>query len=379
MIVTIITTFALLFLVALVVGIRFIYLLSVSHKHNTQSDMKTKALDIFLYLGIAISLITSVTNLLQIIFTAVDRKFVDILSYTSYVDQSQSDVRFAIAFLVVMYPIYVGLSWYVANDIKKFLYKQDIAVRKIMIYCTLFVTVLTLIGTLVSVIYTYLGGELSIRFGIKAVSIFAVALGLFGYYYYSLKRDFSKSTMVPTLVTLITSVMVIGGVIWSISIIGSPAQMRAKKIDSTRLSDISRLQQEIFNKVQVTDKLPSALSELDNAFQGYQVPVDPVTKDRYMYKVVQQPVMKTNYTTNKKEMTSQAVFELCAAFDTVRAIDSRGQAIPVKTEAGNVLSTDTMYLASNYYSDGDQSPFWNHGVGVTCFKRIISPDMYYGR
>ena len=371
-----------MFLVAIVAGIRFIYLLSVSHKHNTQSDMKTKALDIFLYLGIAISLITSVTNLLQIIFTAVDRKFVDILNYTSYVDQSQSDVRFAIASLVVMYPIYVGLSWYVANDIKKFLYKQDIAVRKIMIYCTLFVTVLTLIGTLVSIIYTYLGGEFSIRFGIKAISIFALALGLFGYYYYSLKRDFSKSTIVPTLVTLIASTMVIGGVIWSISIIGSPAQMRAKKIDSTRLSDISRLQQEIFNKVQASDKLPNTLSDLSNAFQGYQAPVDPVTKDPYIYKIVEQPVVKMNYTTNKKEMTTHAVFELCATFDTVRALDARGQAIPSPTKGdgtSNVLSTDAVYLASNYYYDGDQSPFWNHGVGMTCFKRIISPDMYYGR
>ena len=379
MIVTIIIIVALLFIVLVSLCVRFIYSLANPYQ-LTRSNMKTKALDIFLYLGIAISLITSVSNLLQIIFTAVERRFVDILNYTAYVDQTQSDVRFAIASLVVMFPIYLLLSWYVARDIKKFLYKQDIAVRKIMIYCTLFITILALIGTLVSVIYTYLGGELSIRFGLKACSIFVVALFLFGYYYYSLKRNFSQSTVIPVVVTIFASGIVIAAVIWSVSIIGTPTQMRAKKIDNTRLSDISRIQQEVFNRFQSTDKLPTTLNELNNAFQGYQVPADPITKEAYRYKVIQQPVMKINYTTNKKEMSSQAIFELCATFETTRAIDARGQAVPVKGElGGNLLSTDAMYSVSNYYYDGDASPFWNHGVGEICFKRIITPDMYYGR
>ena len=83
-----------------------------------------------------------------------------------------------------------------------------------------------------------------------------------------------------------------------------------------------------------------------------------------------------NYATNRKELTGSAIFELCATFDTIRKIDSRGQTVPVKGEG---FAADSFYSASNYYYEGDQSPFWNHGVGETCFKRIISPDMYYGR
>lgn len=340
--------------------------------------MKTKALDVFVYLGIGIALVTSVTNLLQVLFAAINRKFVDILSQTSYVDLSQSDVRFAIASLIVMFPIYVGLSWYVGRDITKFLYKQDIPVRKIMVYCTLFVTVLALIGTLVSLIYTYLGGELSVRFGLKAGSIFVVALAVFGYYYYSLRRNYAKPSRLPLAITLVATVCVIAAVVWSISIIGSPSVMRAKKIDSTRLSDISRFQQEILNKVNATDKLPMSLSELDNAFQGYKTPVDPVTQESYEYTIVQQPLFKMNYTTNRKEMTSNAIFELCATFDTVREVDSRGQSVPV-LDKGGVMMADSFYSAQNYYYEGDVSPFWNHGVGKTCFKRIITPDMYWGK
>jgi hypothetical protein len=377
MVVTIVTMIALLFFVGIVLVSRFLYLLISSHNKNSMlADVKTKALDVFIYLGIGISLVVSVTNFLQVIFAAVNRKYVDALSYGGYVDASQSDVRFAIASLVVMFPIYIGLSWYVANDIKKFLYKQDITIRKIMIYLTMFVTILTLIGTLVTVIYTYLGGELSVRFELKALAVFLVALSVFGYYYYSLKRNYSKATFVPILVTLFSVAVVTGAVVWSISVIGTPEEMRAKKIDSTRLSDISRIQQEIFNRVQMTDKLPITLTDLDNAFQGYQVPTDPITNEKYVYKVVQQPVVKMNFTTNRKEMTTPAVFELCATFDTVRMIDSRGQAIPVK---GELSSADAFYSASNYYYEGDQSPFWNHQNELTCFKRIISTDMYYGR
>lgn len=376
MIVTIITIVVLLVLVSIISGGYFIFQAVSSSKTSMQTDIKTKALDVFLYLGIAIALITSVTNLLQIIFTAIDRKFVDILSQISYIDQSQSDVRFAIATLVVMFPIYALLSWYVARDIQKFLYKQDIAVRKIMIYCTLFVTVLTLIGTLVSVIYTYLGGEMSTRFLLKALAVFSVALSLFGYYYYSLRRNYTKKTFVPAGILVAASAVVIVSVVWSICIIGTPAEMRAKKIDSTRLSDISRIQQEIFNRVQMTDKLPSTLTELNNAFQGYQVPTDPLTKEAYRYTIVQQPTVKMNYTTNKKELATSAIFELCATFDTVREFDARGQVVIGK---GGVFMEDSMYSASNYYYDGDQSPFWNHGKGETCFKRVITADMYYGR
>lgn len=342
-----------------------------------QNDIKTKALDLFIYLLIGISLVVSVTNLLQVVFAAINRKFVDVFNYSSsYIDASQSDVRFAIASLIVMFPIYVGLSWYVSRDIQKFLYKQDIAVRKILIYCTLFVTVLTLIGTLVSLIYTYLGGELTVRFGLKALAVFAVALAVFGYYYYSLRRDYAKKTILPAFITVFAAILVTGSIVWSISIIGSPKDMRAKKVDSTRLSDISRIQQEVFNRFQTTDKLPTTLSELDNAFQGYAVPTDPLTKEEYKYKVIQQPVLRMNTLTNRKDVITPAIFELCATFDTTREYDARGQVVG---KGEGVTGSDSMYSVSNYYYDGDQSPFWNHGVGETCFKRIISADMYYGR
>jgi hypothetical protein len=346
-------------------------------KKNTNSmETKTKAVDVFVYLGIFISLIVSVTNIIQILFTAIERKFTDILEAGRYVDIYGSDMRLAIASLVVAFPIYLLLSMYVSRDIKKFLYKRDLFIRRMFIYVTLFVTALTLLGSLVATIYYYLGGELTVRFGLKALVVFAVAGFVCGYYLYALRRDYSKSTPLPNVIAALSALLVIASLVWSISIIGSPAMMRAKRIDSTRLSDISSIQQQVFNHFQSTDKLPLTLAELNDAFQGYAVPVDPVTKESYTYTVVTQPTVKVNYATNKKEMTSNAVFELCSTFDTVRDVNQlNGGSYP----KGSVLSIDPSFSAANYYYEGDQSPFWNHGVGETCFKRIITPDMYYGR
>lgn len=343
---------------------------------TTMQTTKTKALDVFLYVGIGISLVTVVTNLLQILFTAINRKFPDALNYAYYADAYSSDVRMAIATLLVMFPVYLFLSWYVARDIQHYLFKQDILVRKVLIYLTLFVTILTLIGTLVSLIYTYLGGELSTRFSLKALSVFITALSVFGYYFYSLRRDYAVPTKLPVVIGASVSALILVLLVWSISIIGTPQEMRAKRFDSTRLSDISRIQQEVFNRVQMTDKLPLTLGELENAFQGYLAPADPLTDEAYEYTVVQQPVIRMNYTTNKKELVTPAIFELCATFQSVRELDARGQpSYPVK---GGMMS-DTYYLASNYYYEGDVSPFWNHKAERTCFKRMITSEMYYGR
>lgn len=345
------------------------------------TEVKTKAIDVFLYIGIGVSLVWSVVNFLTIIFTAIERKFVDVLNTQTYVDMYNSDVRFAIASLVVIFPLYVGLSWYVSKDISNFPYKQDLAIRKVITYLTLFVTVCTLIGTLVSIIYTYLGGEVSVRFGLKALAISTLSLSLFSYYVYSLRRDYTKKSYIPVLFASVSSLVVLISIVWSVSIIGTPKEMRAKKIDSTRLSDLSRLQQEILNRFQTTGKIPESLSELNNAFQGFTALQDPITKKEYGYRIVQQSVFKKSLEQGNKVIETPAIFELCATFDIVRNLDERGQASLGNTT--NVIGSSDVasmkYSPTNYYYEGDVTPFWNHGIGEVCFKRVIPENMYYGR
>ncbi|MEN9552295.1 MAG: hypothetical protein RI935_672 [Candidatus Parcubacteria bacterium] len=345
---------------------------SFTNKFSMNVQEKTKAVDVFVYALLAVSLIMTVSNVLTVIFAAIERKFFDALNY-SYVDATYSDVRFAIAALIVVFPLYLILTWYVEKDITKFFYKKDLIVRKFFVFGTLFVTVVTLLGALVSLIYTYLGGEITTRFVLKSGSVFVIAGILFGYYFYTQKRDYAKKTFVPSLFGVLSCIIVIASIVWSISVIGTPKEMRMKRMDDTRLSDLSRIQQEVFNRFQMTDRLPLTLDELNNAFQGFSVPVDPITKEKYEYKVITQPTFRTNFELRKKEMTGEAEFELCATFTTVRELNQRGQ-------IGDAFDmSKSQYLVSNYYYEGDVSPFWNHKNERTCFKRIITKDMYYGR
>lgn len=364
---TIVLLVAALALVLGIMGIGFLVYFIV--KKNSHMESKTKALDVFVYLGIFISLVVSVTNIIQILFTAIERKFTDVLEMGQYVDIYGSNMRMAIASLVVMFPIYLFLSMYVSRDIRKYLFKRDLLIRKVFIYTTLFVTGCALVGALVATIYTYLGGELTIRFALKALTVVGIAGAVCGYYLYALRRDYTKTTMLPNIFAALAAVFVIASLVWSVSIIGTPASMRLKRIDDARLSDISRIQQEIFNHFQTTDKLPTDLSQLNDAFQGYAVPKDPATGTSYEYHVIQQPVVRVTSMMGKKELSTPATFELCATFDTERKYDDRGTPV----------FPDKMYSASTYYYVGDTSGFWNHGIGRTCFKRVISNDMYYGK
>lgn len=365
---TIIILVAVLILaIAVAVSVSVIHLI---RKNNPSMEPKTKAIDVFAYLAVFISLIVSVTNIIQILFAAIERRFVDVIEQGQYVDVYGSDMRMAIATLIVVFPIYLALSMYISRDIKKFTYKRDLLVRRLFIYITLFVSAISLIGSLVATIYTFLGGELTIRFGFKVLTVFTIALAVGGYYLYALRRDYTKETKLPNIIAALASLFVIVSLVWSISIIGTPGEMRLRRIDDTRLSDISGLQQQIYNYFQNTDKLPASLSELNNAFQGYVVPKDPVTDEPYEYRVQQQPVVRNNVQLNRKELTTPGSFELCATFETERNYSDRGMP---------AIAQEKLYSIGNYFYQGDTSPFWNHGPERTCFKRVITSDLYFGR
>lgn len=354
----------------LVMGIgSLVYLLI--RKNNPSMESKTKAVDVFAYLAIFITLIASVVNLIQILFTAIERKFTDVIEVGQSVDIYGSDMRMAIATLVVVFPIYLALSMYVSRDIKRNLFKHDLPIRRIFIYTTLFVTAVTLIGSLIATIYTYLGGELTVRFGLKTLTVFVLALAVGGYYLYALRRDYTKETQTPNAIAALAALFVIVSLVWSISIIGTPGEMRLRRIDDTRLTDISGVQQQIYNYFQTTNRIPTTLNDLNNAFQGYVVPKDPVTGQSYEYRVIQQPVVQFDPTLNQKKLVTPASFEVCATFSTVRNYNDRGMPVGIGGPKSDV--------AFNYYYSGDTSPFWNHEAQRTCYTRSITSDMFYGK
>jgi hypothetical protein len=81
------------------------------------------------------------------------------------------------------------LSLLIARAIKRDPSKRASKVRKWLTYMTLFVAAGVIIGDLTTLVYNFVGGELSLRFGLKVVTVTVIAGGVFGYYLWDLRQE----------------------------------------------------------------------------------------------------------------------------------------------------------------------------------------------
>ena len=61
--------------------------------------------------------------------------------------------------------------------------------RRQLTYVTLFIAACALIGDVTSVVYSFLGGELTTRFILKVLTVGLIARAVFGYYLSELRTD----------------------------------------------------------------------------------------------------------------------------------------------------------------------------------------------
>src|SRR3989344_9353400 len=129
--------------------------------------MKTQNLprDVFLYLLSIISLVATAVSLGVLLFQYINVYFPDVI-VDPYFSPSNyySQIRSALAALVVFFPVYFWVSRFLRKDIEENPEKRDLKIRKWLLYLTVFVAALVVIGDLVVLINTFLEGELTIRF-----------------------------------------------------------------------------------------------------------------------------------------------------------------------------------------------------------------------
>jgi hypothetical protein len=98
-------------------------------------------------------------------------------------------IRWAVSMLIVAFPVFLLVSRLIAGAIRQDPVKRASPVRRWLTYLTLFVAACVLIGDVVGLIYGLLGGELTIRFTLKALTVGAIAGTVFGYYLSGLRAD----------------------------------------------------------------------------------------------------------------------------------------------------------------------------------------------
>lgn len=152
----------------------------------------TSAKEGFLYLLMFVTLYISAFNFGSLLFEFINMAFPDPLQ--GYYDPS-SAVRFAVSSLIVAFPLYFWLTTSTRKAIAKDPSKQASKVRKWLTYFTLFVAASVIIGDLIALIMNLLGGELTMRFGLKVGVILLIAGLIFGYYRWDLGRDENEKTV----------------------------------------------------------------------------------------------------------------------------------------------------------------------------------------
>src|SRR3989344_2809371 len=139
----------------------------------------------FLCLGVLVTLITSVVSLLNLVFATLDKRFPDVLNASyqyGYSTYQYESIRAFLATLIIVFPIFLVISYFWKRYAEKGLGHIDKIIRKWMIYIILFLSSIVVVVDLVVLVRYFISGEITSRFILKVAVVLLVAFFVGGYY-----------------------------------------------------------------------------------------------------------------------------------------------------------------------------------------------------
>jgi hypothetical protein len=138
----------------------------------------TEAREAFLYGVLFLALYLSAYNLGALVFVLVEQAF----PQAGDVPNLRNAMRWPVSLLVVAVPLFIYVSRVIGRDLRSDPSKRASEIRSKLTYLTLFVSASVMIGVLAGLIYNFLGGELTVRFVLKSVTVAVIAGSAFAYY-----------------------------------------------------------------------------------------------------------------------------------------------------------------------------------------------------
>lgn len=143
----------------------------------------------FMYVVMFTALYLSAYNLGSLLFDLVNRAFPDPIDRPEMQQFTYAAIRWSVSSLIVAFPVFLYVAWRIARSIRLDPTKRASRVRRQLTYLTLFVASCALIADGTTLIYNFLGGELTTRFGLKVLIVAGIAGTGFGYYLRELRAD----------------------------------------------------------------------------------------------------------------------------------------------------------------------------------------------
>jgi hypothetical protein len=291
-----------------------------------------------LQLGSLISLYLSLSFFIVLVFSSVNLLFPDAIDGFWEVEQAASSIRLGFAMVLVFFPTYLVLMRQVNKNRRHNKSNSYLGLTKWLIYLTLLISGLVLLGDLVAVIMSFLEGELTTRFILKAATVFLVIGGAFSYYILDAKGYWLKNEKQSIIYGATTAIVIAAAMVVALTQIPNPSQVREMKMDNEMVGDLQDMQWRIEDYYRTNDSLPADLQTL---YGEFAVPETPADKPDYEYSVME-----------------EEAYKLCATFTH----DSTG----VSTE----YTRDRIVPGPNFPGNYN----WDYKAGYWCFDRKVDDE-----
>ena len=151
---------------------------------------KTSPKDFFLHLLVIVTLYVSAVSFGTVLFQWINIALPDPLDQNYFYGAANAPrvLRDALSFLIIMFPVYVGPSVYLQKIYARDATKRNLRVRRWLIYFTLFAAAIIILVSLARLVNTFLNGELTLRFGLKVLTVFFISGAIFSYNFWDVKK-----------------------------------------------------------------------------------------------------------------------------------------------------------------------------------------------
>lgn len=299
---------------------------------NTNGQNAPK--DFFMYLLSITSLYVFIISLISLLFNYVNYVYPD-TAFTYLTSFNLQSIRWNITILSIAFPVFLYTTLAIRKDYLQYPNKLKLKVRKWLFYLTLFITAIIILSDLGTLLYYFLGGEITTRFLLKIVILFVVASSVFSFYLRELHQSWKGRQLNVWLWIAVSTVILI--LLYGFYLAGTPGSARKAAFDTRRIRDLNIIQTKIITYWKKTKHLPNSLNALTDTISGFKAPSDPETKISYEYKIL-----------------SNNAFQLCSNF--------------------NLPSSNTEVSQSVFPLDDNWN--WQHPAGHYCFVRTIDQQLY---
>src|SRR6056297_423990 len=281
----------------------------------------------FFYLLSLVALLFMAISTGTVIFQIINKYIADFAA--SYPHRySSGALKFAISSLVVSVPIFYLTTAQIQKNLFRGKLDPESGIRRWLTYFIMFVASVVMIVWVIVTINSFLSGELTLRFGLKFLTVLVIAGSIFGYYFYDIKREGIKETkdLVIKYSFWISLVAVMAVCLAGLFIVESPWETRKKNLDREVLNNLSAIERGVQNYYEKENSLPQDLKELQEVsiYIKDMDLTDPETGEKYEYQVL-----------------DRGKYELCANFRTSNLEDEE-----------------------NFY----RNEKWPHKAGEKCFE-----------